>query len=316
MAGFAEGGGRLGVARYAAERAKPWADARLRFAAAVGASADRAGWPAASPAREASEPPAAAGSSTRALRCSRPAGERQTRGPTFGRSGREAFALATPRMAGISLRELPMLGPQTDGARRHPLRRMAQPAGRCAPRRRKVALPAARPRLCENHGGPCKAVGGCPAARLCGGEERSSGRVPVAVRRRASAVCSRSERRRLAQQDDGRARRPPSLRSRLRGPGQPQAGPRVWRWPARCEHRRVRVDEAKPRLTDRSGAAGSPGRRFSADRRSEAQTGTRPRLCALGRRVQRRSVLGRRLACSDANGVKRRINEEVPAWNP
>ena len=39
-------------------------------------------------------------------------------------------------------------------------------------------------------------------------------------------------------------------------------GPRVLPSPARCEHRRVRVDEAQPRLTDRPGAAGSLGRRL------------------------------------------------------
>jgi len=51
----------------------------------------------------------------------------------------------------------------------------------CAPRRRKVAPPAARPRLCrttEVHieailGAARKTVGGWPAERLCGAEERS-----------------------------------------------------------------------------------------------------------------------------------------------
>jgi len=51
----------------------------------------------------------------------------------------------------------------------------------CAPRRRKVAPPAARPRLCRTTeiredvslAAARKAVGGWPAERLCGAEERS-----------------------------------------------------------------------------------------------------------------------------------------------
>ena len=123
-----------------------------------------------------------------ALRCSVPGGERRTR----------------PRMAGISLRELPVLGARTGCARRIALGRCATPVPlrSSAPQRRfaarpPTALPAApsgskasatsqftatRRAVASCTAGSRRGAGGRRVRRLCGAEQRSAA---GAVRRAA-----------------------------------------------------------------------------------------------------------------------------------
>ena len=175
---------------------------------------------------------------TQLLRCSVPGGERRTR----------------PRTAGISLRELPVLGAQTGCARRIALRRCATPVPlrSSAPQRRSAARPptalpappsgvtrsasrrhvAVRRAVASCTVGSRRGAGGWRLRRLCGAEQRSAA---GAVRRAAPdrreafmgrprsgagaegiAAAPRSEQRRGVD-----AKRRPPQRSRKRRPPAP-----------------------------------------------------------------------------------------------
>ena len=86
-----------------------------------------------------------------------------------------------------------------------------------APRRRRGAPPAARPRLCEqrrvlreSRGAACEAAGGCLAQRLCGAEERRfrgqrAQRASTSDLRHLSERSERSERSELCRRPRDRA---------------------------------------------------------------------------------------------------------------
>ena len=250
-------------------------------------------------------------SSTRTLRCSQRAGEGRTRGPPaavrFAKPAARSWR--TPRAASVLLRKPLALGPRTDGARPDRLTAMGQPPGRCAPRRRRGASPAARPRLCRttvvHHAKPWVGV------RL-----RAS-----AAARSAAAGGLPDRRKAIGSRAAVRAPSIGSLRSRLppmRGVRQAEGfanrtaagGPRVLPSPARCEHRRVRVDEAQPRLTDRPGAAGSLGRRLR--RPPQRSADGHPPTALRARSSPARFVD----ACGSSLRVRRSEREQVESTAP
>jgi len=199
-------------------------------------------------------------------------GRGQNSRPACGGPVREAFGLANPSHGRQPAVQAAYARSSNSCPRPDRLTAIGQPARRCAPRRRRGAQPDTHPRLCVmDHGGSAKPRPGGGRRASAAARSAASRRLPH--RRKAmgsSAVCSRSERKRLAQQDAGRARRPPSRR--LRGPGRPQVGPRVRRSPPGREHRRARVDEVWPRLTGRPGAAGPLGRHEVATAAAKRRT--------------------------------------------
>ena len=172
-----------------------------------------------------------------------------------------------PRAAAVLLRKPAALGARTGGARRVALGRRATPAA-CAPRRRRGAPPAIRPRLGE---APLVVVVACTLVRQSRG--RVSGAAPL---RRRGAQQWAGDRIAVRRDDERRLFEHRAQAARA----------------ARC---RPREGEFGARPHAASTAAQSTR---SVDRRSEAAHGTRPWLCPLERCSKRQKEAFSAASCA------------------